>query len=263
MSALVTLDNVTFSRGDKNILSGVSWVVKPGELWVVLGPNASGKTTLLELVADWETPTAGSVEVLGDDTQSEESGWIRPRVGIASAGMNKRIPPRESVRDSIVSAAYAVASSEGEIFDDEDVQRGERVAREWGLAELLDVPLEALSEGELKKTQIARATMTDPELLLLDEPTAGLDLGAREELLSIINLFAQTPGAPTIILVTHHVEEIPLGFTHALVLSGGTVASAGPIESTVTSEVLSSAFGRPIAVSRVNGRLTAQAGTAV
>lgn len=259
MSAVFSLQAVSVARGDSTILSNLSWTVSPGERWVIIGPNGAGKTTLLELIADWEQPDAGAVVVLGYDTQKETSEWIRPRVGIASAGMAKRIPATDTVLDAVVTAAYALATPGETTIEEIDVKRAKRVVREWGLERHSDREISTLSEGELKRVQLARAIMTDPELLLLDEPTAGLDLGSREELLLILANVAHNPAAPTVVMVTHHLEEIPVGFTHALVMAQGRVVAAGPLEQTLTTEVVSRAYGLPIEVSRREGRFTAQA----
>lgn len=259
MSAVITLNAVSVIRDSTEILTNVSWSVGSGERWVVIGPNGAGKTTLLELVADWETPTSGSVVVLGDDTQRESADWIRPRVGIASAGMAKRIPTTDTVRSAVVTAAYAISTPGDLEIDEFDVRRANRVLREWGLEGQADRSIASLSEGEIKRVQLARAIMTDPELLLLDEPTAGLDLGAREELLLILANVAHSKDAPAVVMVTHHVEEIPVGFTHALVLSRGRVVAAGNIAETLTSANLSEAYALDIAVTQAHGRFTAQA----
>jgi iron complex transport system ATP-binding protein len=259
MSSVLTLSNTSVERDGKRILSDVNWNVTSDQRWVVLGPNGAGKTTLLELASDWETPNAGSVVVLGENTTHEDAEWIRPRVGIASSGMAKRIPATESVLDAVTSAAYASAERNGENYDEIDIRRAKRVLAEWGLGGHEAQAVGTLSEGEAKRLQLARAIMTDPELLLLDEPTAGLDLGAREELLAMLGAFAGVSNSPAIIMVTHHLEEIPPGFTHALVLTNGTIAEAGPIAETLTSEKISRAYGLTIDVSHENGRFSARA----
>ena len=259
MSSVLNLANATVERSGKKILNDLSWSVTSDQRWVIVGPNGAGKTTLLELAADWETPSSGSVVVLGDNTSSEDAEWIRPRVGIASSGMAKRIPADETVLDAVVSAAYASAARNGETFDEIDVRRARRVLGEWGLSGREDQLVGTLSEGEGKRLQLARAIMTDPELLLLDEPTAGLDLGAREELLTLLGAFAGVSSSPAIIMVTHHLEEIPAGFTHALVLTSGSVLASGEIETVLTSETISQAYGLPIEVSSTGGRFSARA----
>ncbi len=259
MSSVLSLQNTSVERDGKRILDSIDWSVTADQRWVVVGPNGAGKTTLLELAADWETPNSGSVVVLGDNTSSEDSDWIRPRVGIASSGMAKRIPAHETVLDAVVTAAYATAERNGETYDEIDIRRATRVLGEWGLSEHISQSVGTLSEGEAKRLQLARAIMTDPELLLLDEPTAGLDLGAREELLTMLGAFAGTTSSPAIIMVTHHLEEIPQGFTHALVLTHGRVFASGPISEVLTSEKISAAYGIPIDVTASQGRFTARA----
>jgi iron complex transport system ATP-binding protein len=259
MSSVLNLSATTVEREGATILSDINWSVTSDQRWAVIGPNGAGKTTLLELAADWETPSSGSVVVLGDNTTHEDAEWIRPRVGIASSGMSKRIPASETVLDAVVSAAYAAAERRGENYDEIDIRRATRVLSEWGLAAHENQKVGTLSEGEGKRLQLARAIMTDPELLLLDEPTAGLDLGAREELLAMLGAFAGVASSPAIIMVTHHLEEIPAGFTHALVLTAGKVFAAGPINEVLSSDVVSRAYGIPIDVSSDGGRFSARA----
>jgi iron complex transport system ATP-binding protein len=259
MVSVLNLAHVGVERSGKPILSDITWHVNSDERWVIIGPNGAGKTTLLELVSDWELPSAGDAVVLGDNTTVESADWIRPRVGIASATMTKKIPIDETVLDAVTSAAYASASRAGEHFEDIDVRRARRVLGEWGLAGRETQLVGTLSEGESKRLQLARAIMTDPELLLLDEPTAGLDLGAREELLTLLGAFAGIKGAPAIIMVTHHMEEIPVGFTHALLLSQGRIFASGPINEILTSATISQAYGLPVEVTSLNGRFTARA----
>jgi iron complex transport system ATP-binding protein len=173
--------------------------------------------------------------------------------------MSKRIPPTETVSDAVITAAYAAAERRGEHFEDLDIRRARRVLAEWRLEGLSDRTLVSLSEGEAKRMQIARSIMTDPELLLLDEPTAGLDLGSREEIMQMLGYFAGNPSAPAIIMVTHHVEEIPRGFTHVLLMKNGGTAYAGPLASTLTSENLTDVFGVSVTVYNNDGRYSAQA----
>jgi iron complex transport system ATP-binding protein len=173
--------------------------------------------------------------------------------------MAKRIPASETVEQAVITAAFAAAESRGEAFEDIDVRRTRRVLAEWKLDGVADRPFGSLSEGETKRAQIARSIMTDPELLLLDEPVAGLDLGSREEVMMMLGAFASNASAPAIVMVTHHVEEIPLGFTHALLLSNGGVVDQGPLESMLTSANLTRAFGVTVDVSHEAGRYWARA----
>lgn len=246
-------------RDGNTILHDISWNVSSDQRWIILGANAAGKTSVLEIAAGWEKPSSGNVSVLGEDLASADPDWLRPRVGFASSTMAKKIPPTETVEDAVVTAAYAAAERRGEVFEDIDLRRARRVLAEWRLDELANRSTSTLSEGEAKRLQIARSIMTDPELLLLDEPTAGLDLGSREEILQMLSFFAGNPSAPAIVMVTHHVEEIPKDFTHLLLLEGGTVLAQGPIAQTLTSENLSAAFGVAVTVSSNNGRYSAVA----
>lgn len=256
---VLSFDGVSFERGGNTILRNVTWNVSSDQRWVVLGSNGAGKTTVLELASAWEKPSSGRVIVLGDDVSTTDSDEIRPRVGLASSGMAKRIPSSETVEDAVVTAAYAAAERRGEQFDEIDVRRARRVLSEWRLDALANRTFGSLSEGEGKRLQIARSIMTDPELLLLDEPSAGLDLGSREELLQMLGYFAGNSSAPAMVMVTHHVEEIPVGFTHVLLLRDGAVVAAGPIADTLTSANLSMTFGVNVTVTEQAGRYSATA----
>ena len=253
MTRVLEFDHVSLQRAGRPILRDVSWQVDSRERWVVLGPNGSGKTSILEILAGWDLPSSGRAIVLDEELSTADPEWLRPRIGLASAAMLKRFDPEESVSDAVVSAAYAAAQARGRDIDEIDIRRARRVLGEWGLGELTSRTFGTLSEGEQKRLQLARAIMTDPELLLLDEPTAGLDMAARSDLLRLLGAFAQVTTSPAIVVVTHHIEEIPAGFTHALVLRDGAVVAAGHIFDTVTSDVLSAAYGVAIEVSAVDG----------
>lgn len=257
MTRVLSFDHVALTREGRPILRDVSWQVDSRERWIVLGPNGSGKTSILEIVAGWELPTSGSAVVLDDEVTSADPEWLRPRIGLASAVMLKRFDPEETVSEAVVSAAYAAAQAKGRDIDELDLRRARRVLGEWGLADLTSRTFATLSEGEQKRLQLARAIMTDPELLLLDEPTAGLDLAARAELLALLGAFAQIPRSPAIVVVTHHVEEIPAGFTHALVVRDGAVVASGPLAETITSDNLSVAYGVGIDVTLTDGHYRA------
>ena len=259
MSTVFELSHASLIRDGLPVLSDVTWKVDSSERWAVLGPNGAGKTSLLELIAAWEKPTSGSAIVLGDDVGSADTDWLRPRVGLASSGMAKRIPSTETVEQAVITAAIAAAESRGEKFEDIDVRRTRRVLTEWKLDKVADRPFGSLSEGEAKRAQIARSIMTDPELLLLDEPVAALDLGSREEVMQMLGAVASNPSAPAIVMVTHHVEEIPRGFTHVLLLRDGAVVAGGPIDNMLTSANLSATFGVTIDVANEGGRFWARA----
>lgn len=259
MSLVLRLSNVSLERGGNTIVDNVTWQVTSDQRWVILGPNGAGKTSILELAAAWEVPTSGTAVVLGEDLATGDPEEIRPRVGLASSGMAKRIPSTEIVVDAVVTAAYAAAERRGEMYEDIDLRRARRVLAEWRLEGLTNREVGTLSEGEQKRLQIARSIMTDPEVLLLDEPSAGLDLGMREELMSMLSAYASSPTAPAIIMVTHHVEEIPRGFTHALLMASGRVVAVGPLNETLTSDNLTRVFGVRVDVVHNNGRFSAAA----
>jgi iron complex transport system ATP-binding protein len=257
MNAVLRLTDVSVRRGDAVLLDGISWQVEEGERWVVLGPNGAGKTTLMQVISAQIHPTSGAVEILGLRLGAADVFELRSRIGLASAALAERIPPAEKVRDVVVSASYAVIGRWREVYDELDHERAEALLMEMGAAHLLDRTFGTLSEGERKRVQIARALMSNPELLVLDEPGAGLDLGGREDLVSTLATLAYDPMSPSTVLVSHHVEEIPQGFTHALLLRDGRVTGAGPIATTLTREVISSTFGMPLELSHVDGRWSA------
>ena len=259
MAIVSEFRDVSVVRDGHTIVANASWTINHDERWVIIGPNGAGKTTILHMLAALEHPSAGSVVVLDEVLGASDLFELRPRIGFASTSVARRIPPLESVLNVVLTAAWAVTGRWHEEYEDIDVKRAQRVLREWKLNHLADRQFGTLSDGEQKRTLIARAIMTDPEILLLDEPAASLDLGAREELIGLLGEFASSPVAPVIVMVTHHVEEIPPGFSHALVMSRGAIHSAGPISETLTTRVLSEAFAMPLTVSVANGRYTARA----
>jgi iron complex transport system ATP-binding protein len=259
MASVLQLSDVSFVRDGNHILDSVNWTVESDERWVILGPNGAGKTTLLQLASALIHPTSGKVHVLDGTLGRVDVFELRPRIGFASTAMARRIPPTERVLDVVLTAAYAVAGRWNESYEDIDVRRAKRVLAEWKLGHLEDRRFGGLSDGEQKRVQIARAVMTDPELLLLDEPAASLDLGAREELLELLGGYARAEQAPAIIMVTHHVEEIPLGFGNAMLLSDGRITAAGPIADVLTSDNLTETFARPLQIEERDGRFAARA----
>ena len=252
-------DSATVVRGGRPIVDRVDWRVAEDERWVVLGPNGAGKTTLLQMAGALMHPTSGRVEVLGEALGSVDVFDLRPRIGLASAALAERIPGDEVVGDVVLTAAWAVTGRWREEYDGTDTSRARAVLEMVGAAALAPRRYGTLSEGERKRVQIARALMTDPELLLLDEPAAGLDLGAREELVTRLGSIATDRWAPAQVLVTHHVEEIPAGFTHVLLLREGRVVTAGPIHEVLTGRSLSETFGTRLRAGQVRGRYWARA----
>lgn len=258
MAAVLDLVDVTVRRGQSLLLDKVTWRVEEDERWVILGPNGAGKTTLMQLAAAQLHPTSGTVDVLEARLGKVDLSEIRPRIGVTSVALADRIPRAESVRDVIVTASYGIYGRWKEEYDVVDHDRAESLLTEVGIAHLADRTFGTLSEGERKRVQIARALMVDPELLLLDEPAAGLDLGGREDLVSTLSTLAYDPDSPATVLVSHHVEEIPQGFTHVLMLRRGSVVAAGLIDQELTEANLSKTFGMPLALDAVEGRYAAR-----
>lgn len=258
MSAVIEFAGVTVRRGQTLLLDEVSWEVEEDERWVVLGPNGAGKTTLLQVAAAQLHPTSGVAGILDEVLGTTDVFELRPRIGLTSAALADRIPRDEIVLDVVVSASYGVLGRWREEYDTLDHDRAAALLAEVGAGHLATRTFGTLSEGERKRVQIARALMTDPELLLLDEPAAGLDLGGREDLVATLSTLALDPDSPATVLVSHHVEEIPPGFTHALMLRRGAVVDAGPMEEVVTEDILSATFAMPLLLTREDGRFAAR-----
>ncbi len=255
---LIDFRGVRLRRGGRLLVGPVDWQVELDERWVVIGPNGAGKTSLLRIAAAMEHPSAGTATVLGERLGRVDMAELRQRVGLSSSALAQRIPDDEVVRDLVVSAGYAVLGRWREQYDEVDYHRALDTLESVGAEHLADRTYGTLSEGERKRVLIARSLMTDPELLLLDEPAAGLDLGGREELVARLADLAADPDAPALVLVTHHVEEIPPGFSHCLILSEGTVVAAGLLRDVMNAENLSAAFGQSIAVDMIDGRYFAR-----
>ena len=259
MADVLKFSEVSVVREGNAILDRVNWSVDDSERWVILGPNGAGKTTLLQLAAAQTHPTSGKVRILDEKLGKADVFELRPRIGFASTALARRVPDDEEVLNVVLTAAYSVTGRWNESYEEIDERRARRVLAEWKLSAFEKRQFGELSDGEQKRVQIARAVMTDPELLLLDEPAASLDLGAREELLQLLSGYASAPQAPAIVMVTHHVEEIPRGFTHALLLAHGRITAAGVVSEVLTSEKLSETFGLPLVVANDDGRFSARA----
>ncbi len=256
---VLSVHNVSVQRGERIILGPIDFSVSEGERWVILGPNGAGKSTLLKLLAAMSFPTIGTVEILGEVLGRVDVFELRPRVGFCSALLAENIPEDELVRDVVLTAAYAILGRWNEDYDLWDESRAVALLTTFGVRDLKDRLFGTLSEGERKRVQICRALMADPEVLLLDEPAAGLDLGGREDLLSRFAAFSIDPHSPVTILVTHHIEEIPAGTTHALLIKDGSIAVSGPVHEVITSEHISEVFGLPINVTQEGSRFFARA----
>jgi iron complex transport system ATP-binding protein len=255
---VIALEKVTVIRSRTNLVRDITWRVELDERWVVLGPNGAGKTTLLNLAAARLHPSQGTVHVLGERLGRVDLNELRTRIGLSSATLGERVPPDETVLNVVMTASWSVVGRFIESYDPVDAARARALLDQLGIAGLADREFGTLSEGERKRTQIARALMTDPELLLLDEPAAGLDLGGREDLVQRLAELAYDADAPTLVVVTHHVEEIPPGFTHALLLREGGVVAQGLLRDTITDENLTKTFGVPLTVSFAHDRFSAR-----
>jgi iron complex transport system ATP-binding protein len=260
VGSVVDMTDVSVRRGSALLLDSVSWQVSDAERWVILGPNGAGKTTLLLIASGRLFPTRGDVALLDESMGAVNLAELRPRIGFATGAHIADFPPAETVADVVMSGAHGVTGRWREEYDDVDASRAERLMSDWGIAELADRTIATLSEGERKRTLIARSLMADPELLLLDEPAAGLDLGGREDLVARLEALAAAPDSPVIVLVTHHLEEVPPGFTHALLLRAGRVTAQGPLAQVLTPAGLTAAFDQPIEVEHAHGRWTARRG---
>jgi len=229
------------------------------ERWVIVGPNGAGKTTFFQLASTNIHPTSGLVTILGEILGKCDVFELRPRIGLTTNNLAAAIPEGERVLDLVMSAAYAIVGRWNEEYDLWDESRAISLLTTLGVRELRERTYGTLSEGEKKRVLISRALMPNPELLLLDEPAAGLDLAGREDLLKRLDALALDPASPATLIVTHHLEEIPLGSTHAMLLSNGVIVQSGLISDVLTPENLTAAYGIPITVHQEGGRFFARA----
>lgn len=255
---LIDFDDVTVVRGGATLVGPITWQVELDERWVILGANGAGKTTLMRVASGEMHPTSGTAFVLGERLGATSIRDLSTRLGVTTAAMAARVPADEIVSDLVISAGYSVLGRWQETYDDIDRDQAVETLESVGAEHLADRRYGTLSDGERKRVLIARALMTDPELLLLDEPAAGLDLGGREELVARLSTLALDPDAPASVLITHHVEEIPPGFTHAMLLKQGEVVSQGLIDDVITSENLSTTFSQAITLTRDGDRFFAR-----
>ncbi|MDG2497202.1 MAG: ATP-binding cassette domain-containing protein [Aquiluna sp.] len=259
MSEVINLQNVSVVRGGETIIDSLTFQADSSERWVVLGANGAGKTTLLKLAAAQIQPNHGTATLLGQSVGSVNVFELRTRIGFASSSQAAQISNSESVLNAVMTASYGVTGRRDEAYDSIDERRARRVLGEWELSDFENRAFGTLSDGERKRVQIARSIMTDPELLLLDEPVASLDLASRELTIQLLSGYAKSSEAPAMVMVTHHLEEIPAGFTHALILQDGKVMARGEIGATLTSASISEAFKFPLVLSHQNGRYSASA----
>lgn len=255
---IIDLRSVTVRRAGRTILGPIDWGVADGERWVILGRNGCGKTTLLSVASMNLWPTTGTIEVLGERYGQTDSRELRRRVGYAGSSVESQMRPDLTPRVLIETARHGAFEPWWHVYTDADHARAADIGERLGLAEHLDQPFGTLSAGERRRTSIARALMPDPEILFLDEPTASLDLAAREWLLHDLERLSAEPRLRAIVLVSHHLEEIPVGFDHGLVMADGQAVAAGPIESVLRDDVLSAAFDLPLVVTHRGGRWAAR-----
>lgn len=283
--AVLNLSGVTLRKGDRLILDGIDWRVEPGQSWVVLGLNGSGKSSLLRVASLYEHPSTGSVEVLGERLGRTDVRTLRTRIGVAAASLADRFRADLLARDVVMTARYGALEPWWHTYTDEDRRRADALLERMGCGRFGDRTFASLSSGERQRVLLARTLMVDPGLVLLDEPMAGLDMAGREQLVATLDSLAlasrarsdQTDGpvpgtggpvdwagagteqAPPVVLVTHHVEEVPPSFTHALLIRDGRILRSGPIEDVLDEGNLSECFGLPLVLERNDGRWSARA----
>ena len=250
---------VTRIEDGRAILADVDWIVETDQRWIVLGRNGSGKSTLLRIASLYLHPTRGTVRVLGEELGHTDVRRLRQRIGYSAAAFADLLRPALSVRDVVMTAKFAALEPWWHVYDDADRARAVEMLERVGCAALAEHPFATLSSGERQRVLLARTLFTEPGVILLDEPTAALDLAGREELVANLDALAADPTTAPLVLVTHHVEEIPPAFTHALLLRDGRVLAKGPIEECMNVETLSTCFGRALELDRRDGRWLAWA----
>ncbi len=254
--AVLRLDNITFIRDGRRILDDVTFRVAPGQHWLVLGANGSGKTTLLRIASLYEHPSSGTVQVLGEQLGRTDVRVLRRRVGYASAALAAQFRTDLTATDVVMTAKYAALEPWWHRYSDDDRARAVECLERMRVGSYCDRSIGTLSSGELQRVFLARTLMTNPDVILLDEPSARLDLGGREQLVEALDDL--TTQSTPFVLVTHHVDEVPAGITHALLLRDGLVLTQGQIDQTLTSDTLSDCFRMPLQLERrSDGRLTA------
>lgn len=258
-SAPLRLRGIAVVRDGVAILDGIDWEVGPGQRWAVLGPNGSGKTTLLRVAGMRLLPTRGMVEVLGETYGRCDARAVRRRVAFVSQNILRGLRPTLSAHEVVLTGRHAALETWWNRYEEDDHRRARRLLAAAGLSAAAERPFGVLSEGERQQVLLARALMGDPELILLDEPAAGLDLGARERLVVYLAALASDPATPALVLVTHHVEELPAGISHAALVRHGRLVAAGRVADVLTTDAVSSCFGIPVTVERADGRWTARA----
>ena len=260
-AAVLALSGVGCTIDGVPVLRGVDWEVLPGQRWVVLGPNGSGKTTLVRIATMWEHPSAGTVELLGERLGRTDVRRLRARVGFTSAAMADMLRPSLTAAEVVMTAKHAALEPWWHTYEAADADRARDALERVGCRDRAGQRFGTLSSGERQRVLLARALSLAPGIIVLDEPNAGLDLAGREQLIVTLSGLANDPRTPPLVLVTHHTDEIPDGFTHALLLRDGAVLASGPIGETLTSDNLSECFGLDLVLERRHGRWTARAGS--
>jgi iron complex transport system ATP-binding protein len=255
MSQAIVLDvsGLRVERGDVVILRDINWQVHRKEHWAIIGPNGSGKTSLLSALTGYLSPTAGEIEVLGQRYGSTDWRELRKRIGLVSSSIRQMMHENEPALETIVSGKYAMIDYWGKITP-ADRKRATQILKQIECAHIARRPWRVLSQGERQRVLIGRALMANPPLLILDEPCAGLDPVAREHFLQFLQRLGRSKRAPTLVLVTHHIEEVMPVFTHVLLLKAGRVLAAGKKVESLDSDLLSCAFATPLRLHTTNGR---------
>lgn len=264
MEHVADFSNVEVRRNGRAILDAVDWTIDEGQHWVILGANGAGKTTLVNLLTgrvfpSFTTGVTRHADVLGYRLGHVDVAELRSTVGTATAADDHLISPRDTVLDVVLSSVYGKISRGREVYEDEDLSRARDLLHIFGIAHIENRAFSTLSGGEKQRTRIARALVADPQILVLDEPTTGLDMGARELLMMALEEILADRHAPAMVLVTHHVEEIPRGFTHVALMRDGSIIEAGPIGDVLVDEAVSATFGLPLTVESHDGRWWARA----
>jgi iron complex transport system ATP-binding protein len=256
----LALHDVHVQREGTSIIGKISFRLEKNQRWVLLGPNGSGKTTLIKIMALYEHPSSGSVEVLGGRLGSTDVRVLRERIGFSSAALADQLRPTLSAHDVVRTARYAALEPWWHQYTEEDDERARWCLSRYAVGALRDRPFGSLSSGEQQRVLLARTLMNDPAVVLLDEPSARLDLAGREKLVATLSEVARDAAAAPFVMVTHHVDEIPPGITHALLLRRGDALFTGPVEDVLTSDALSECFGLRLVLRRhANGRFSAWA----
>jgi iron complex transport system ATP-binding protein len=250
---VVEMKHVSWRREQRLILDDINWEIQKGEHWCLVGLNGSGKTSILDLINGYHWPTSGEISVLGKRFGETDLRELRKEIGWVSTSMQQRLHGYDTIENVVLSGKYASVGIYEKPAEEDYVQVRE-LLEQWKCGHLLGRIYQTLSQGEKQKVLIGRALMAKPKLLILDEPCTGLDIFAREQVLTMIDQIANRPDAPTLIYVTHHIEEILPCFTHTFLLKKGKVAQKGLSKDVLTQEILSEFFQTSLSVEQKSGR---------